>query len=173
MIVGLDISVNCTGICLHSGEEFQFVRLISGKENPSLWNQDVVYKKLGTNKNLWEKSVSTIAFSKALYNILKPHQEVIKKFNVESTAITLRGFGKSSSVIDLAIYASAAYRVLFQIGAPVHLFAANKIKKKFTGNHKASKQEMINEFLKRHPEYFTSGDQKIDDLIDAYALTQL
>ncbi len=73
----------------------------------------------------------------------------------------------------LVMLTGCVYYNLLMRGYNVILIPPTTIKKEFTGNGRASKEEVINTVSKEIREMFLSKYKKIDDLSDAYAIASI
>jgi Holliday junction resolvasome RuvABC endonuclease subunit len=80
-------------------------------------------------------------------------------------------FMANGKVVDLSMLVGGVYYGLLHKGYVVTLVPPSANKKFFTGNGKASKEDMINTLPKDVLEEF-KGYKKKDDLADAYALAK-
>lgn len=145
MIVGIDSSTTSTAVVISEGSSMQMCILLSPK-----------------SKDIKERCSSIIQDVVVFVNKYAEQGCII---NIEASAF--RAVGK---VIDLAMLLGAIFYSLKRDGYNCFLIPPTTNKKNYTGNGKATKEEMQEKtssyVLDKFKEY-----KKIDDLVDAYALS--
>ena len=91
-------------------------------------------------------------------------------FNIGIEGASFMSVGKRDKLVMLlgAIF----YSLRIKFGA-VTMFPPSTIKKQFTGNGKAKKDEMIANCPKEVLDKFKSAYKKLDDLVDSYAIASI
>lgn len=176
--IGIDPSLNSTGICINNNGKCDYFLIVSKmtKKMQLFDNQYVKfikYEKNNTNKK--ENSYEIIEKNKSnnIYSICKSIEEIIKKYDnchVYMEGVSYGSLG-SSALVDLSGLNFAIRNVLIQNNIPFTIVSPSQNKKFATGNGAADKSLMIFSWLKIEKHLKNITEIKIDDLADAYFLS--
>lgn len=180
-ILGIDLSIASTGVCLYDSNKNSTEYFIIG----SKFSKKILEQKLPDNLHLLlhdkQKSDKTDSYqvkekykSINIYNILQHIKQIIADHSVDAVCIEGISFGSRGSIIDLAGL-NYAVRMLAICEGIDHLIIASPTQnKKFaTGNGSADKDQMISAWKKIDSSLSKiPGTLKIDDLADAYFLAR-
>lgn len=197
VVIGLDLSLNCTGVCVyteatqrrraqtfyyniisdhsltkkntelyHSIEYGTLHKEIGGTYSPQIYNHVSAPKSASHN----EKENAT---SDNIHQILYRLKSIIRKHKPDAVAIespTARAMGHTA---DLAGLNHCIREYLIESGIEFYMVAPTHLKKVFAGNGAAPKELMI-DCWKQSDSNVSCLEilPKVDDLADAYALTQ-
>lgn len=180
-ILGIDLSITSTGVCLYDSDKNSVEYFIIG----SKFSKKILEKKLPHNLHLLiydkqksDKSDSYQAKEKHksinIYNILQHLKQIIIDHPVDAVCIEGISFGSRGSVIDLAGLNYAIRMLAICEGIDYLIIASPTQNKKFaTGNGSADKDQMISAWKKIDSSLNNVPDSlKIDDLADAYFLAR-
>jgi Holliday junction resolvasome RuvABC endonuclease subunit len=174
MIVGLDLSINSTGICLREGEKTPAYYLIVPK----------LSKRMVAINNMKSCSISHITYDKIKDNvnhnircisnkiceIIKENRAKIKYVVIEDVAYRARG----NSLIDLTLLNGYVRCMLDELGVEYRTTTPTQWKKKLIGNGMANKETIIYKWAGKDPDNcraMFNHSCKCDDVADSYFLS--
>lgn len=177
--IGLDLSINSTGICIYDNESKGTKYYIIGSKftrktlNSS---QDIItfikYSKTDIDK---QSSYHIKEFYKTynIYNIVDEIEKIIKIYKPSIATIEGVSFQSNGSVIDLAGLNYMVRKILIDNNIGIYIVPPTQNKKFATGNGQAEKDVMISAWKKAEPKTEKiPGYIKVDDLADAYFLAR-
>ena len=185
--IGIDPSLNSTGVCINNDGKCKYYIITSKMtKKMSEFKNDYVhylpYKKADTNKKLNE--YADVEFNKAnnIYNICVHVKQIIKhslewdcKDNINNCEVFMEGvsYGSvgSAALVDLSGLNFAIRNILIEIGVKFTIVSPSQNKKFATGLGNADKEHMIFSWLMVEKHLKEIKDIKIDDLADAYFLS--
>ena len=174
MIVGLDLSINSTGVCLRDGEETPIYYLIVPKlskrmkainDMKSCSISHITYDKIKDNVN---HNIRCIANN--IRKIIKENRAKIKYVVIEDVAYRARG----NSLIDLTLLNGYVRCMLDELGIEYKTTTPTQWKKKMIGNGMADKELIIYCWAKFDPDncrHMMDMSCKCDDAADSYFLS--
>ena len=185
--IGIDPSLNSTGVCVNVNGKCKYY-IITSKMTKKMsafkseYIQYLPYNKQDTNKKLNE--YADIEYNKAqnIYNICDRIRSIIKanvewhaEDNLNNCEIFMEGvsYGSigSAALVDLSGLNFAIRNVLLDLGVKFTIVSPSQNKKFATGNGAADKELMIYSWLKVEKHLKDITEIKIDDLADAYFLS--
>ena len=185
--IGIDPSLNSTGICVNVEGKCKYY-IITSKMTKKMsafkneYIQYLPYEKQDTNKKLNE--YADVEYNKAqnIYNICERIRTIIKANvewhagdNLNNCEIFMEGvsYGSigSAALVDLSGLNFAIRNVLLDLGVKFTIVSPSQNKKFATGNGAADKELMIYSWLKVEKHLKDITEIKIDDLADAYFLS--
>lgn len=159
-IIGLDLSLNCTGCCVLDGEEVAFHAFIKQGTVP----KKVILECIEKHKIVIWEHTNPIEQVKNILKILHPSDKVF----IEGLSFGSRG----NSGLDLAKLHGMIIFVLNEIHIIPTFFAPTSVKKFFTGKGNASKSDMLFRF-----NIVTGLDfphrKPCEDCVDAFAIASM
>lgn len=185
--IGIDPSLNSTGICINVDGNCKYYIITSKmtkkmKDFKNEYIQYLPYEKEDTNKKLNE--YADVEFNKAhnIYNICVRVKQVIKANvewyagdNINNCEVFMEGvsYGSlgSAALVDLSGLNFAIRNVLIELGVKFTIVSPSQNKKFATGLGNADKEHMIFSWLMIEKHLKNIKDIKIDDLADAYFLS--
>lgn len=185
--IGIDPSLNSTGICINVDGNCKYYIITSKmtkkmKDFKNEYIQYLPYEKEDTNKKLNE--YADVEFNKAhnIYNICVRVKQVIKANvewyagdNINNCEVFMEGvsYGSlgSAALVDLSGLNFAIRNVLIELGVKFTIVSPSQNKKFATGLGNADKEHMIFSWLMIEKHLKEIKDIKIDDLADAYFLS--
>ena len=183
LFVGIDSSVHSTGLAIRSEDNTfsKFYVITSLATEHSATVSQVVYEHLNTNTKKYtdddlNKIKNGMKLGSKIVEIIERNRRLTEAEEVhiamEGSVMSFGFKGSKSRVNDLVAYNSCIkYKILtYQNKNSFNIFAPKQVKKLYTGNGNANKQNIIDKFKQTFPEYdFSKG--KNDDVCDAYALS--
>lgn len=177
--IGLDLSINSTGIVIDTGKQtyYYIITSTATKKMKAFGDKRVnviIYNKQKSQKNddyatkEKSKSANIILVSKILHEILSKHKENSIAF-IEGISYGSIG---SAAIADLSGLNFIVRYVLDSLGIPFIIVSPMANKKFACGIGNADKDVMINAWEKCQPKMVGLKDLlKVDDIADAYFLS--
>jgi Holliday junction resolvasome RuvABC endonuclease subunit len=184
LTIGLDISINCTGIAVMYEQDsiaYQQLYVLSPyiHKHRSIDIEYLQYDKHidATNYSTKESSKAynyhrlSNTLCKALFKYFKQLDKAcIPKVIIENFAHNAIGAAKIDTPMLNAVVRDKIITCFDKYGTYLFIITPLQNKKRFTGNGKASKEMMVQEFLHKNPEFEYVQGAKLDDVADAFAL---
>ena len=177
--IGLDLSINSTGICIYDSETHNTTYYIIGsKFTKKVLNDNqriitlIQYSKETPNKDIdyhIKEKIKTLN----IYNIVNEIESLINKHHPGVGVIEGISFQSNGSVADLAGLNYMVRKILIDRNIDIIIASPTQNKKYATGNGQAEKDVMISAWRKADtrvceiPTYI-----KVDDVADAYFLAR-
>ncbi len=175
--IGLDLSINSTGICINIDNQIFDYYIITPKltKKQQLFSHKHV-KLITYDKVIPEGEYSDKEFTKT-FNINKiviEIENVILKYSPDFVNIEGVSFGStgSAALIDLSGLNYMVRRMLIEHDIKFQIISPTQNKKFATGNGSAEKDIMIDAWKKLDKNISNIKDIKIDDLADSYFLSR-
>lgn len=174
MVVGLDLSINSTGVCIYDKGNVEYflivpkvtkrMREVSEKEGSRIH-----YKTYDKIASLDSHNIRCIA--KEICKIIADKVTKIETVVIEDVALAARG----RSIITLTLLNGYLRCMMDQMGLWYELVNPTQWKKKILGNGQANKDMIVDVWSKMDPESYNvmMGGKvkfKCDDIADAYFL---
>ena len=184
-ILGIDQSLNSTGVCLLTEETFLNDGKIVVKRKYNYWiiaskmtkkMEQFRYKNIniiGYNKRVGEDYESKEAAKTLnIFDICSVIDSIIKKYKPDCICMEGISYGNvgSASLVDLAGLNYCIRMVALNRGLAFHIISPTQLKKEATGNGGAEKEEMVWAWKQCDPTIKDVAEIKIDDLADAFFL---
>jgi len=181
-VVGLDLSINSTGICVYDTDTRQSVYYIVGSKftKKALNYQHsrlilIPYEKTTVDSKM-EYSQKEDLKTYNIYNIVTEIKHVLQTYDVDAVAIEGISFGStgSAALIDLSGLNYMVRQMIIELGIPAMYIVSPTQNKKFaSGNGSAEKDVMISAWNKMDKTMADVADYvKVDDIADAYFLAR-
>lgn len=177
--IGIDPSLNSTGICVNKNGKCKYYIITSKytKKMQSFSSKHIEYMFYGksdTNKKENEYYIVEAHKSENVHSICEAIKGIIKKHKPELVIMEGVSYGSlgSSALVDLSGLNFAIRNTLIDCGVRFVIASPSQNKKFATGNGSADKELMVYSWLgieKHLKEY--QNEIKIDDLADAYFLS--
>ena len=177
-IIGLDLSINSTGICIYKKSEqnsYNKYLIISGKDTKKLREFShekitiEIYDKKDVSKAIDYSSKESVK-SYNIYSIAKCIERVIKKEKPDLCVIEGVSYRSSGAVADLAGLNYMVRYILEENHIAFKILSPMQNKKLATGNGGADKDLMIDAWKRLDKDIYDIESIKIDDLADAFFL---
>lgn len=175
MIVGLDLSINSTGICLNWGKErgceYKVIvpklskKMIAINEMKTCSISHVEYDKIKDNINSNIRCIS-----KKICEIIEDFKDEIELVVIEDVAMKAQG----RSIIDLTLLNGYVRCMLDQLGLKYYTVSPTRWKKEVLGNGAADKELIVYHWARFDQEncrHMMDMNVKCDDVADAFFLT--
>lgn len=176
--IGIDPSINSTGLVIRRGEEIQYY-LVTSKVVKK-YSQSV--KQIPNNKIISDKDsdYSTVEMNKIAS--VENQVSVIKSIIEDNTTsedeliVSIEGYVMNSPrfglgrLLDLVALSTSIKSYLMSIDAQVNIVPPKSLKQRYAGNGNAKKEIMVSVFLSKVKDFDELG--KIDDIADAHALSE-
>lgn len=175
VIVGIDPSINCTGICVYNSVTMSHVYyMIVSKCTKKMRNfsNDYVhiieYNKLESNKGDYPLKEYNKACN--IYNICMIIRDILQVHEPDLVQMEGVSYGSvgSAALVDLAGLNFAIRMILFKGDTQFNILAPTAIKKFAVGNGAAEKDVMIASWKKLDKNITNITDIKLDDLADSF-----
>ena len=176
--IGIDPSLNSTGVCVNCDGKCKYY-IISSKMTKKMkqFHSDFItylpYNKADTNKKENDYIVVERNKTNNIYNICVRIREIVQQYPQAEVFMEGISYGSvgSAALADLSGLNFALRIILHELGNTFYIVSPNQNKKFATGNGAADKDQMVFSWLtiEKHLKQIT--DIKIDDLADAYFLS--
>lgn len=187
-ILGVDQSINCTGICLHTIETNQSGKKPVEYHSYQYWlipSNKKYTKKMASFSNPWitikpynkhegEDYVSKeIAKTSNIYDICDIIEKIIQVEKPDSLVMEGISYGSrgSAALVDLAGLNYCIRMMAIRRGLGLNIVSPTSLKMRATGNGGAEKDEMIWAWKQCDKNIANVTEIKIDDLADAFFLS--
>ena len=177
-IIGLDLSINSTGICIYTKSDSKATNkylIISVKDTKKL--REFSHKKITIEiydkkdvSNATDYSSRESVKSYNIYSISKCIEKVIKKEKPDLCIIEGISYSSSGAIADLAGLNYMIRYILEENSIPFKILSPMQNKKLATGNGGADKDLMIDAWKRLDKSISDIKSIKIDDLADAFFL---
>ena len=177
MIIGIDPSLNCTGVCVwddaHSIHAYYMIPSKMTKKMKSFDNPHIrllPYEKQ-ESKGLEYSDKETIKFNN-IYKIASTIDHIVQLFNPTKVIMEGVSYGSigSAALVDLCFLNSAIRMVLKKQNIDFQIVSPTSLKKFACANGQADKDVMIDAWKRLDPNIKDIKDIKVDDLADSYFL---
>ena len=174
--MGIDPSINCTGICVCGVEDNPIYILIPSKCTKKMksFTHDRIFiepfekielKDLNNEEREYAKSCN-------IYNIVYIIERLVNIYKVNRVIMEGVAYNANGSVVDLAGLNYAIRMMLLKHNIEFSIITPNMVKKFAVANGSADKELMVYAWNTLEPELKNIKDIKVDDLADAYFLSQ-
>lgn len=188
-ILGVDQSMNCTGVCLHTIEtviEGENTKEYHSYEYWLIPSDKKMTKKMREFKHPrvhiieYPKQIGTdyvtkeVAKTFNIYKIVDVITEIVKKKKPSMLCMEGISYGSagSAALVDLAGLNYCIRMMAINKSLAINIVAPTELKKKATGNGGADKDEMVWAWKQCDKNIANINDIKIDDLADAFFLSK-
>lgn len=179
--IGIDPSINCTGICLYSKSlNTNQYYLIPSKMTKKMdeFKHDCIcilpYTKHGSRDDEYSekeknKTINTYSICYRIRRIIEQIQEIDTNITVNIEGVSYGSVG-SAALVDLSGLNFAIRMTLLDMKIPFNIISPTSVKKFAVANGGAEKDIMIDAWKRLDPNISNVNNIKIDDLADAYFL---
>lgn len=172
-VIGIDPSMNSTGICINKDGIYKYV-LLSTRPTKKMLSAVEGLENLRIVQVDKEPSASGVegAINQTINiaHILKYVEFFLDMNKPKYVVIEAPAFNASGRVADLAGLNHAIRLACLQRNIKFYPLPPTTVKAATVGNGQATKEMMIQTWLKLFPEYSLLESMKVDDLADAWAL---
>lgn len=180
--IGIDPSLNSTGICVNINNKYNYFVITSKntkkiKDFKSKYVEYLIYEKFDTNKKVNEYKIVEQNKAHNVYQICTYIENIIKKYKKKDVCtVFMEGvsYGSigSSALVDLSGLNFAIRNILISNQIEFTIVSPSQNKKFATGLGNAQKDMMIFSWLKIEPHMSEIIKEfKSDDLADAFFLS--
>lgn len=172
-IIGIDPSINSTGICVKGDDSIKYYMIVSKKtkkmkdfKNPNLVIFDYIKKDtkdLDYPKKEYIKAYNVYQICDLVNKIIMVNQP--KKILMEGISY---GSVSGASLADLSGLNFALRNVFIENKIPFEIISPTSVKKFATANGNADKNLIIDAWKRLDPNIKNIKDIKVDDLADSY-----
>jgi Holliday junction resolvasome RuvABC endonuclease subunit len=175
MIIGIDPSINCTGICVWDDKWDKHMYFMIPSKCTKKMNQFkhdririLQYDKLDT-KGLEYSGKESIKFDN-IYSITQKISLILDLFTPDEVIMEGVSYGSlgSAALVDLAGLNFALRMILINKNIRFNVLAPTSVKKFAVGNGGAEKDVMVASWKKLDRQMNDISDIKVDDLADSY-----
>ncbi|MBQ1570675.1 MAG: crossover junction endodeoxyribonuclease RuvC [Clostridiales bacterium] len=174
-IIGIDLSINSTGICVNRDGKYNYFIVTPEqgmtkkmREFSSSKIKILPYTKLSGSKEYAQKEIEK---SHNIYYIVQTIVGVVKKYKPDRCVMEGVSYGSSGAVADLAGLQYTLRCELIKAGINFSVVTPMSLKKTATGNGNADKNEMVFAWKKCDPSIKDIDLKKVDDIADAFFLS--
>lgn len=175
--IGLDLSLNSTGVCIIENNIELFYIIKPGKLNKKeIYVQSIIPNLKYITYSKYDLKQYTNNSDKELYktyNIMNIVDQILNIVKIYVPKyIALEGLSYGSRTNTLCDLSGLNYLVRQQlIGSHLYIATPSEVKKFYVGLGNAAKEVLVNVFKQTHPEFDIVP--KLDDLADAHALANI
>lgn len=177
MIIGIDPSINCTGVCVWDDEQdIHLYYMIPSKMTKKMKEFDhhkvklLPYEKQ-ESKNLEYSDKEAVKFNN-IYSIVGLIEQIVTLFNPDVVVMEGVSYGStgSAALVDLCFLNSALRMLLKQKGIRFVIVSPTSLKKFACSNGQAEKDIIIDAWKRLDRDTACISTIKVDDLADSYFL---
>jgi Holliday junction resolvasome RuvABC endonuclease subunit len=177
MIIGIDPSINCTGICVWDEENnthtYHMIPSKMTKKMKDFRHSHLFlmpYEKIDT-KNMEYSDKESAKFNN-IYEIVQRVQVVVREKNPSRIVMEGVSYGSmgSAAIVDLCFLNSALRMMLKQNDIPFEIVSPTSLKKFACSNGQAEKDVIVDAWKRLDPRISNINNIKVDDLADSYFL---
>lgn len=174
-IIGIDPSMNSTGICINDGGVYKYI-LLSTKPTKKMLRAVDELKNLRIipiQKEPNERGVQgAINQTKNISYIIDKISTLLTIYRPHHVTLEAPAFNATGRIADLSGLNHAIRLECLKRDIPFFPLTPTSVKMQTTGNGAATKEMMIETWLQLFPEYKCLQGMKIDDLADAWAMCE-
>lgn len=177
MKIGIDPSINCTGVCVWDEEhDIHAYYMIPSKMTKKMQSFEhnhvklIPYPKVKPSIN--DYSVKEYVKFHNIYEVCTRITYILDLFQPNEVLMEGVSYGSlgSAALVDLCFLNSAIRMILKQRGIRFTVVAPTELKKFACSNGGADKNVMIDAWKRLEPDMMDIKDIKVDDLADSYFL---
>lgn len=162
MTIGIDPSINGTGICIDGCEYYYIVP--KKKKKMESWGINIIEypnnKPDGDDTKELYKSIR-------VYHIQKIIRDIIEQYKPDNVVIEAIAYAANGSIDMLAGLNYSIRNICFDLNIPIRIISPTTLKKESVGMGNASKELMLGTW-----KAITNMNIDCDDLADAYFLSK-
>jgi Holliday junction resolvasome RuvABC endonuclease subunit len=177
MIIGVDPSINCTGVCVwDESKNTHIYYMVTSKMTKKMKEFNHIslnilpYDKVDT-KNMEYSDKESAKFNN-IYEIVQRVESVVRVANPTRVIMEGVSYGSmgSAALVDLCFLNSALRMMLRQNNIPFEIVSPTSLKKFACSNGQAEKDVIIDAWKRLDPQISNINTIKVDDLADSYFL---
>lgn len=176
--IGIDPSLNSTGVCVNDNGVYTYYIIASHMtaKMRKFTHKRIHYapfEKCDTNKKTQTYACVERAKALNINNICNRIEEIVNRHNADNVVMEGISYGSagSSALADLAGLNFSIRNTLIHNNISFTIATPGSIKKFATGNGSADKALMIHSWRKCEPELADVDGIKVDDIADAYFMS--
>lgn len=178
--IGLDLSINSTGICINENDKFTYYIITSKLTKKQREFKHPTVHVIEYNKEVPDKeevySAKEYIKTNNIYTICCHIDNIIKKYTRREVHCYIEGisYGStgSAALVDLSGLNFMVRLTLINRNVPFTIISPTSNKKFATGNGSADKNMMVDAWKRLDKNIRDIKEVKIDDLADAFFLSQ-
>lgn len=176
IIIGIDPSINNTGVCMYDGEKHIYY-IITSKLTRKMQNFSNKFVNIlcYNKKDCKGLDYSEKEYNKFdnIYNICFILEDIIRKYKPSLVVMEGVSYGSigSAALVDLSFLNSAIRMILKKNNIAFKIVSPTSLKKFACANGQAEKDIIIDAWKRLDKNINNISDIKIDDLADSYFLT--
>lgn len=173
--LGIDLSINGTGLCLIEDSKKPRYWLITSKDTKKNREfnhkriQVIIYDKVLNEKND-DYTAKETHLTTNIYSIVNIIKKIVKKTKPDIAIIEGISYGSSGDISGLSGLNYTVRYILQELNVSIRIVSPTSNKKFATGNGAADKELMAAAWMHCDPKIGETKQIKIDDLADAYFL---
>lgn len=174
-IIGIDPSINSTGVCVWDGVTNKYYNIVSKMTKKLQAFESNHIRILSYNKSeIKDKEYSDKEMAKTtnIYYICRHIQNLLTIHRPDMVIMEGVSYGSvgSAALVDLSGLNFAIRMILAEMNIPFQIVPPTAVKKFATGNGQAEKDIIINAWKRLDNNILNINDIKVDDLADSYFL---
>lgn len=175
-IIGIDPSINSTGVCVNEDGKYTYY-IICSKMTKKMEQFSNPYIRLisydKTNYQDLEYSEKEFAKTRNACSICYHLSQIVDKHKPDKVYMEGVSYGSvgSAALVDLAGLNFMIRHMLFVKCVEFQIVSPTSNKKSFTGNGQADKDVMVDSWKRMDKNIYNIKEIKLDDLADAFALS--
>lgn len=180
-VIGIDPSLNNTGICIkYEDDSYEYVLLSTNATNKFFKAvqefKDIDLRMIRKEtcasgpKSIRKSIFRQVNTTENIYHIAHTAGEIISAIHPDYVVIEAPALAASGYVADLMGLNHAIRLECYRRDIPCYPVPPTTVKLHSVGNGRATKEMMIGTWLRLFPQYKSLEGMKIDDLADAYFL---
>lgn len=176
-IMGIDPSINSTGICIYNGKKYIYYNIVGSmtKKMAAFTHKNlniISYEKLKDKKTEYFEKEQQKSIN--IFNICKIIEGLIKKYKPACIAMEGVSYGSvgSAALVDLSGLNFAIRMMIMKYNINMVIIPPTTVKKAAVANGQADKQIMVDAWKRLDKNIADITEIKIDDLADSYFILQ-
>lgn len=174
-IIGIDPSINSTGICINKEKGNCIYVNINSKKTKKLEKFESKYIKIFFIEKNPTKGLNyaskEIEKTQNIYDICVYIKNILKKYKPSKVIMEGLSYGSNGSLGDLGGLNYAIRMIFVELGIPFEIVPPTTWKKQQIGNANAEKDIIVETWKRLDKRVKDVNDIKLDDLADSYFLS--
>ena len=174
IIIGIDPSLNSTGICVKNDQKYKYYNITTKKtKKMEEFSSNYINLCFVDKPNMTDLSYSEKEYQKShnIYHILEHIKQILKKHKPIHVIMEGLSYGSNGQLGDLGGLNYVIRMILIQLNIPFTIVPPTSWKKQLLGNAGADKDIIVETWKKLDKNIKNTQSIKLDDLADAYFLS--